>query len=214
MRRRWWIAGAVAVVLIATAVHQMWPENKDVWNEGSTHSGWRVVFDGYGGVRGSASGDRIELRPNETTSASTTHGALVASSDTHADVTFTVDVQTNEQLRRPSPNPWEVGWVLVRYQDRNHFYAFVPKPNGWELSKQDPAFRGSQRFLASGTTPTFQVGDRHRVRFEARGPTLTITVDDRHLTTFTDTDSPYLTGGVALYTEDAHVTFTNPTVTP
>ena len=58
------------------------------------------------------------------------------------------------------------------------------------------------------------VGDRHRVRFEARGPTLTITVDDRHLTTFTDTDSPYLTGGVALYTEDAHVTFTNPTVTP
>ena len=212
MRRRWWIAGAVAEVLIATAVHQMWPENKDVWNEGSTHSGWRVVFDGYGGVRGSASGDRIELRPNETTSASTTHGALVASSDTHADVTFTVDVQTNEQLRRPTPNPWEVGWLLWSYTDPEHFYALVLKPNGWEVSKQDTAYEGSQRFLASGQERTFPVGTTHTATVAltpAPGAlTMDVTVDGEHLATVTDEHSPYTTGTVALYCEDATVTFT------
>lgn len=61
------------------------------------------------------------------------------------------------------PNPWEVGWLLWCFSpDPTHpydpsptsnsnfrFYAVVLKPNGWEVSKQDPAYPGGQRFLKS-----------------------------------------------------------------
>ena len=61
------------------------------------------------------------------------------------------------------PNPWEVGWLLWCFSpDPTHpydpsptsnsnfrFYAVVLKPNGWEVSKQDPSYKGGQRFLKS-----------------------------------------------------------------
>lgn len=61
------------------------------------------------------------------------------------------------------PNPWEVGWLLWCFSpDPTHpydpsptsnsnfrFYALVLKPNGWEVSKQDPSYKGGQRFLKS-----------------------------------------------------------------
>ena len=61
------------------------------------------------------------------------------------------------------PNPWEVGWLLWCFSpDPTHpydpsptsnsnfrFYALCLKPNGWEVSKQDPAYPGGQRFLKS-----------------------------------------------------------------
>ena len=61
------------------------------------------------------------------------------------------------------PNPWEVGWLLWCFSpDPTHpydpsptsnsnfrFYALTLKPNGWEVSKQDPAYPGGQRFLKS-----------------------------------------------------------------
>lgn len=61
------------------------------------------------------------------------------------------------------PNPWEVGWLLWCFSpDPTHpydpsptsnsnfrFYALCLKPNGWEVSKQDPSYRGGQRFLKS-----------------------------------------------------------------
>lgn len=61
------------------------------------------------------------------------------------------------------PNPWEVGWLLWCFSpDPSHpydpsptsnsnfrFYALCLKANGWEVSKQDPAYKGGQRFLKS-----------------------------------------------------------------
>lgn len=61
------------------------------------------------------------------------------------------------------PNPWEVGWLLWCFSpDPTHpydpsptsnsnfrFYALTLKPNGWEVSKQDPSYKGGQRFLKS-----------------------------------------------------------------
>lgn len=63
------------------------------------------------------------------------------------------------------PNPWEVGWLLWCFSpDPTHpydpsptsnsnfrFYALCLKPNGWEVSKQDPSYKGGQRFLKSNT---------------------------------------------------------------
>lgn len=88
---------------------------------------------------------------------------------------FSANIVTTAQLRNkdntpptPSnpdskPNPWEVGWLLWCFSpDPTHpydpsptsnsnfrFYALTLKPNGWEVSKQDPSYKGGQRFLKS-----------------------------------------------------------------
>lgn len=88
---------------------------------------------------------------------------------------FSANIVTTAQLRNKDntpptkdnptsePNPWEVGWLLWCFSpDPTHpydpsptsnsnfrFYAVVLKPNGWEVSKQDPSYKGGQRFLKS-----------------------------------------------------------------
>jgi len=90
---------------------------------------------------------------------------------------FSANIVTTAQLRSPDntpptpqnpdskPNPWEVGWLLWCFSpDPTHpydpsptsnsnfrFYALCLKPNGWEVSKQDPGYKGGQRFLKSNT---------------------------------------------------------------
>lgn len=90
---------------------------------------------------------------------------------------FSANIVTTAQLRSPDntpptpqnpdskPNPWEVGWLLWCFSpDPTHpydpsptsnsnfrFYALCLKPNGWEVSKQDPSYKGGQRFLKSNT---------------------------------------------------------------
>lgn len=90
---------------------------------------------------------------------------------------FSANMVTTAQLRNKDntpptkenpdskPNPWEVGWLLWCFSpDPTHpydpsptsnsnfrFYALVLKPNGWEVSKQDPSYKGGQRFLKSNT---------------------------------------------------------------
>lgn len=88
---------------------------------------------------------------------------------------LSANIVTTEQLRNKDntpptpqnpeskPNPWEVGWLLWCFSpDPTHpydpsptsnsnfrFYALCLKANGWEISKQDPAYPGGQRFLKS-----------------------------------------------------------------
>lgn len=90
---------------------------------------------------------------------------------------FSANIVTEAQLRSPDntpptkenpdskPNPWEVGWLLWCFSpDPTHpydpsptsnsnfrFYALCLKANGWEVSKQDPSYKGGQRFLKSNT---------------------------------------------------------------
>lgn len=88
---------------------------------------------------------------------------------------LSANLVTTAQLRSPDntpptpqnpdskPNPWEVGWLLWCFSpDPTHpynpsptsnsnfrFYALCLKSNGWEVSKQDPSYKGGQRFLKS-----------------------------------------------------------------
>ena len=181
------------------------------WAEGSTHKGWTTVFSGYGTV--SEHQSRITLDPRPAGNPTVTHGALVISGERFADVHAQATITTLTQHRAQTPNPWEVGWFVWHYTGRSAFYAVVLKPTGWEISKQDPAYPGAQRFLASGTSPTFPVGTPHTVAVTQRGATFTVTAGGRTLATVTDTERPYLRGAVGLYTEDAKVMFTNLTTT-
>ena len=106
-------------------------------------------------------------------------------------------------------SPWETAWAVFAYTDDNHFYYMAFKTNGWELGKVDPAYPGGQRFLADDTTVPTPVGTPRRFHIRQQGVTITVKLDDTTLTTFTDTERPYLRGRIGFYTEDAKVAFDN-----
>jgi hypothetical protein len=140
------------------------------------------------------------------TSNEETHAPLLLGPMFGDRLMLTTRLETVQQLRRNGePNAWEVAWLLWQYQDDEHFYYFIPKPNGWEVGKRDPAYPGGQRFLATGTDQTFPVGHAYNVQITHRGNVFSVVVDGVTLTTFTDNERPYVTGRIALYSEDAEI---------
>ncbi|MBV9041124.1 MAG: DUF1080 domain-containing protein [Acidimicrobiia bacterium] len=187
------------------------------WTDGSAHGQWVSAFSGYGqsGIESDGThGNVLTLSPAASASPSETHAALVRSASTFGDTDLTVDMRTVQQLRSGSAaNPWETGWVLWHYGDNTHFYYFIPKPNGWELGKEDPAYPGAQRFLAAGSSPSYAVGPWNTVRVRQVGNSITVWVNGSQIVSFTDNERPYSSGSLGLYTEDAHVHFDNIAVT-
>lgn len=170
---------------------------------------WHVAYNGYGHVAASRPHGalRLTLRPARARSRTTTHAALVLSAGRWRDLTADVRIRTNRQLRRPHANPWEVGWLLWHYTSDQRFYYIILKPNGWELGKEDPSYHGGQRFLVTSAHPVFPPGRWYAVRVQQRGDAIQVSVDGRRLVRFTDTQHPYLSGRVGLYTEDSSATF-------
>jgi hypothetical protein len=185
----------------------------EVWADETRHGSWRAIYNGYGTVGVELDGSKaLTQAPKASTSSGETHASLVVTYPTFADSDLSVRVRPVAQLRQPAPNAWETGWVIWRYSDDTHFYYFVPKPNGWELGKEDPAYPGAQRFLATGSSPTFPVGGTYTVRVRQVGSTMTVWVNGSQVTSFTDNERPYGSGAVGLYNEDAHVHFDEVTV--
>lgn len=204
------LLGAVAALTGVWAVVQLGSDGRPTrWRDGTTHGPWQAIFDGYGRTTGhTVGGDLvITLAPQAAEGPEHTHAGLVISSEEYRDVRFTAQVRTVRQLRPGSPSPWEVGWVLWNYTDSAHFYAFALKPNGWELSKQDPAYPGGQRFLASGPTPRAQLGSWHTVDVVHAEDALAVSVDGVPTVRTQDAERPYHSGAVGLYCEDAVVEF-------
>jgi hypothetical protein len=211
--------------ILAAAVSSATPASADDFSsmpvgycigDGSTIGTWMFVYDGFGCTGFvSLNGNTVLLeQPQASTQPPETHAGLVVGLASTGDVTVQADVATTRQLRTGSaPNAWEVGWLLWRYTDNQHFYYFIPKPNGWELGKADPAYPGGQRFLATGSSPQFPIGPWYRVRVVQTGGTIQVYVNNLLITTFTDTQTPYTSGRAGLYTEDAEVYFDNVSVT-
>lgn len=192
-------------------------------SEGTRFGGWELRYHGYGcvtieaptsdareGLVPSAAGPTFEttlfMAPTEAQSMLETHAPLVLG-PAHGDrVTLRASVETLQHTRRgDAPNPWEVAWVVWHYQDDEHFYYFIPKPNGWELGKRDPAYPGGQRFLATGSDRAFPIGRVHHVTVRQAGTLITVSVDGVPVVQFRDDERPYLRGRVALYAEDAAI---------
>jgi len=177
---------------------------------------WRLAYSGFGHAWSSTRRGvtRITLQPARPARRTQTHAALVLSRGTWRDFAAEIRLRTNRQLRRPHPNPWEVGWILWHYTSDHRFYYLALKPNGWELGKADPGYPGGQRFLATATHPVFPPGRWYTITVRQRGDGIVMAVDGRRLVRFTDTQDPYPSGRVGLYTEDASVTFQPVTVAP
>ena len=179
---------------------------------GSTAPGtgqWQLAYNGYGHVWVSSQGGvtRITLQPARAASPAQTHAALMLSRPAWGDFGAEIRLRTNRQLRGPHPNPWEVGWVLWHYTSDQRFYYIALKPNGWELGKADPGYPADQRFLVTATHPVFPPGRWYTVTVQQQGEDIEVDVDGHRLVRFADTQDPYRSGQVGLYTEDASVTF-------
>ncbi len=171
---------------------------------------WHSVFAGYGcnSIVNLPEGQAVSLKPMVSTSSGETHAGLVVGPSFSGDYIFETILKNQQQLRTgTAPNAWEVAWAFWNYTDNVHFYYFVVKPNGWELGKGDPAYAGAQRFLSSGSSPTFAIGQWHNIKITQKSNVITVAVNGAVLTTFTDNERPYLSGRIGLYTEDAHVYF-------
>lgn len=189
--------------------------------DGTAFGPWTVVFAGFGCVKIESDGINQWLHAvPKVPNGGNTHSSLIVGpsfSSITASSTFTYDVNVHtisqNRTGRKAPRPWEVGWVVWHYADNDHFYYFIPKTNGWELGKRDPVYTGGQRFLATGTSPTFPIGVPYAVHItQDSSNTITASVNGQLLTTFTDMERPYQSGKIGLYTEDAHVHFDNITV--
>ncbi|WP_424640132.1 calcium-binding protein [Embleya sp. AB8] len=181
------------------------------WADGSVHGPWRSVFDGHGENIGLHNG--LSLSPEPARTAAETHAGLIVSTRQYGSMNLQARMRTVAQLRTPTPNPWEVPWLVWAYSDPEHFYYVTLKPNGWELAKRDPAYPGGQRFLATDSEP-FPIGRWSAVQVAQRGAHLEVSVDGKGLVAYEDQERPYLGGNIGAYTEDARVEFTDITVEP
>ena len=184
------------------------------WLDGTTHGGWVSTYNGYGANGTALDGTAVLTEaPKVSTTSGVTHASLVNTAASFGDMDTTVRLRTVQQLRTPAPNAWEVAWVLWHYTDDTHFYYLALKPNGWELGKEDPAYPGAQRYLATSGSPTYAVGAWHTVRVRQVGNVMTVWADGTQLTTFTDNERPYASGTLGLYNEDSLVHFDDVSVT-
>ncbi|KSU79339.1 calcium-binding protein [Pseudarthrobacter enclensis] len=199
----------VTIVLVGSIATAVVLSQRDTgpWSDGEIHGRWTVMYTGYGEVSGHD--EEVVLEPKSAASEDITHGGLVHTTRSYMDPTFEVTVHTEFQVRDGPPNGWEVGWVLWNLSDDEHFYAVALKPNGWEISKQDPVYPGKQRFITTGVEPQFPIGQDYRVRVEHDWPRMTVSVGGRVLATITDDERPYRGGTIGLYTEDARVRFSD-----
>jgi hypothetical protein len=199
-----------AVALVAVVVGVRGRTRCSRWPEGTRSGGMVLTYGGYGSAEACRHDGAWEwhLSPRPASKASETHAALASTTGVQADLRLRVRMRTVRRLREPAPRSWEVAWVIWHYTDDHHFYYLTLKPNGWELGKEDPAYPGAQRYLATGSSPRYDVGEWHTAQVTQTGDTITARVDGRQITRLRDTEHPYLRGHVGLYTEDAAVRFT------
>jgi predicted nucleic acid-binding Zn-ribbon protein len=190
----------------------------DCLDGGDTIGDWNIIYAGYGCVEINTDGSTqvLQQEPMTSTNLSETHAAMVIGPEFSNSLTYELKVYTDTQLRQNDPaNEWEVAWVLWHYTDDDHFYYFIPKPNGWELGKEDPNYNGSQRFLATGSNILFPIQQWYDIKIEhdITTNTMTVYVDEQLIVEFTDTETPYTSGNIGLYNEDARVFFDDLRVT-
>lgn len=211
------VAARHAQAASLTSDFQSYPTG--TWAEGGTYGKWYVEYNGYGSVGiakpSSLYTNKVHYqKPMTSTTPGETHASMVVSTQTFNGVDLTMRVKTVKQLRQGSlPNNWEVAWVVWGHSDDDHFYYFIPKPDGIEMGKVHPDYPGMQRYLVTASSPDTPVGTWNKVRVRQVGGTIDVWLNGTQVIKgFRDTGGPardaaYLSGRVGMYNEDAHVYF-------
>jgi hypothetical protein len=153
----------------------------------------------------SYTGSSATLWSTVPTTPAETHSSLITTKRTWLNSTISVAATTQQQLRIGStPNPWEVGWVLFRFQDLANYYWFMLKTNGFELGKKQGS--DTQIFLVTGDLPAIAVGQSRQIEVRTQGPRIRVFVDGTKYVDYVD-PHPLAAGSVGLYEEDSQVRF-------
>jgi hypothetical protein len=152
--------------------------------------------------------------PKTSTSPNETHAALTLTTQTYEDVEMHLKVKTNKQLRQNSaPNPWEVAWIMWRYQDDWHHYYFIFKPNGIELGKKQNENQAEEQiFLYTANEPKLKIDEWNTWYIKMSGNHIEIWLEIANgsmqkVVNYYDNTPIMGSGNIGLYTEDAHVQF-------
>jgi hypothetical protein len=151
---------------------------------------------------------KTSINPNET------HAALTLTTQSYEDMEMYLRAKTNQQLRQKStPNPWEVAWIMWRYQDDWHHYYFIFKPNGVELGKKQNENQAEEQiFLYTANEPKLKIDEWNTWYIKMSGNHIEIwlKMEDgswQRVVNYIDNTPIVGPGNIGLYTEDAHVQF-------
>ncbi|MFL6486173.1 MAG: family 16 glycoside hydrolase [Nitrososphaera sp.] len=151
---------------------------------------------------------KASMSPNET------HSALTLTTQTYEDVEMNLKVKTSKHLRQNStPNPWEVAWIVWRFQDDWHHYYFIFKPNGIELGKKQNENQAEQQiFLYTANEPKLKLDVWNTWHIKMSGNHIQIWLETadgswQRVVDYYDNMPIVGPGNIGLYTEDAHVQF-------
>ncbi|HJU34039.1 MAG TPA: family 16 glycoside hydrolase [Nitrososphaera sp.] len=199
------------------------PTYKITDNQTSPNGKWLNKYSGFGSsgtvtIKSLSPSDRnntvLYQEPKTSTSLNETHGALTLTTQTYQDVEMSLKVKTHKQLRQNSaPNPWEVAWIILRYQDDWHHYYFILKPNGVELGKKQNENRAEEQiFLHTANEPKLKIDEWNTWHIKMSGNHIEIWLkmaDEswQQVIDYRDNSPMVGPGNIGLYTEDAHVEF-------
>jgi hypothetical protein len=152
--------------------------------------------------------------PKTSTGPNETHAALTLTTQTYEDLEMYLKVKTNKQLRQNSAtNPWEVAWIMWRYQDDWHHYYFIFKPNGVELGKKQNENQAEEQiFLYTANEPKLKIDEWNTWYIKMSGNHIEIWLkiadgSMQKVVNYYDNTPIIGSGNIGLYTEDAHVQF-------
>jgi hypothetical protein len=191
-------------------------------NQTSPNGKWFNKYNGFG-VSGTVTTTSLTATNNNTvfyeepkasTRPNETHAALTLTTQTYQDLEMHLKVKTNKQLRQnSSPNPWEVAWVMWRYQDDWHHYYFIFKPNGIELGKKHNENQSEEQiFLYTANEPKLRIDEWNTWYIKMSGNHIEIWLEVadgsmQRVVNYHDNAPIIGSGNIGLYTEDAHVQF-------
>ncbi|MBI3541005.1 MAG: hypothetical protein HY073_02570 [Deltaproteobacteria bacterium] len=198
------------------------------WTLTTTAADWDVVYDGYGSVVFDVS-NGITMQPQAVSDPSNTSAALVLAKKTEASQTgscplqnfrLTIQGTTQQQLRTPTPNAWEVLWLFFNYNPvgaykQTNYFSF--KPSGVELGRAYDNV--GQTYLLTKSTPAMTIGQTYTYIIDKQGQNLKAWIDGVQVMDYPNDplsmDALYdVPGSIGLYTEDSKVNIKSITVEP
>lgn len=167
------------------------------------------MWNGYGST--SWEKGELTLSPEPARERGETHSALVLSREEfHPPYRLHFQMVNKEQLRQGSkPNPWEVGWFVLGYNEEGKFKYVIVKPNGKGLEIGESLLNDKQNFLwtSIGKSDPYPIGSPLDVDVRVTHDTIHVFVNGKEAAKhkLSKKDKLGLDGRIGFYTEDAAV---------
>ena len=185
-----------------------------IYEINTVSSDWHEVYNGYGSITYNRS-QGILIEPKTASDPLETHAGLLLAKITEQkplkDFMALIQVSTEEQLRIPNPNPWEVFWLFFNHSfdsKQNSVTNYLTiKPNGIELGKAYNKVK--QVVMLTQSFPTLTIGKIYTLTLIKIGTHVDLLMDGNPVLNYSAMNGGETLfnnpGAIGLYTEDARV---------